>query len=128
MGVDNLEEDAHVLEARVHALAVEGDHGVCGVAEDHGAGVVGVRGAFDADEWEVRVSAVLGRQVCGGYEVRGDAWEVGFEEGDDGGVVFGVRVHSVEVLCGHEEGACERLVCGGDGDEHEFAGWGWPDV
>ena len=35
-----------VFEAGVHALAVEGDHGVGGVAEDDGAGLVMVGGAF----------------------------------------------------------------------------------
>ncbi len=57
--VEEVEEYPHVFEAGVHALAVEGDHGVGGVAEDDDGGGVVVGGAFDADEGEVGVVGEL---------------------------------------------------------------------
>ena len=36
MGIEHVEKDANVFETGVHALAVEGDHSVRGVAEDDG--------------------------------------------------------------------------------------------
>ena len=50
MLVEEIKEHAHVFEAGVHALPVEGHHGVGGVAEDDDAGGVVVGRAFDADE------------------------------------------------------------------------------
>lgn len=55
MGVEEIEEDAHVFEAGVHALPVEGDHRVGGIAEDDAAGGVVVGRALDVDEGQVRV-------------------------------------------------------------------------
>ena len=51
VGVEGVEQDAHVFEAGVHALAVERDHGVGGVAEDYDGGFVVVGPAFDGYEW-----------------------------------------------------------------------------
>lgn len=59
MEVEEVEEDADIFEACVHALAVEGDHGVCGIAEDDDGGGVMVRCAFYADEREVWVACEL---------------------------------------------------------------------
>ena len=59
MGVEEFEQDADVFQAGVHALAVERDHGVRGVAEDDRAGSVMVRRACDADEGEVWVGCEL---------------------------------------------------------------------
>ena len=63
VGVEEIEEDADVFEAGVHALAVKGDHGVRGVAEDDNAGGVVVGRAFYADEGQVRVAGELVEEV-----------------------------------------------------------------
>lgn len=59
VGVEVGEERGDVLEAGVHALAVEGDHGVGGVAEDDACGAVVVGRALDGYERQVGVFAVL---------------------------------------------------------------------
>ena len=46
VGVQDIEEYAHVFEARVHALPVEGHHGVRRIAEDNDTGTVVVRRAL----------------------------------------------------------------------------------
>ena len=81
------EEKADVFEARVHALAVERDHGVSGVADDDARVAVMVRAAFDVYEGEVAVSDELGVNGFGANEVGDYAGEMGFEEIDQ--VVWG---------------------------------------
>lgn len=124
MSVEEVEEDAHVFEAGVHALPVEGDHRVGGIAEDDAAGGVVVGRALDVDEGEVRVSGELRNEVCGADEVRGDAGEAVGEEGRDGG--FGGGGEGGERCGGGEERAGEGAVERGDRDEHEGAAG--PDV
>lgn len=116
-------QHAHGLEPGVHALAVEGHHGVGGVAEDHDAVAEVVRRAFDVDQWEVRVALELRDQVrrC---DVRGDAREIRVEGGHDGFITSALELG--EQRHGPEERAHERLVQVGQGDEHEAAGG--PDV
>lgn len=80
MAVELLEQHAHILETGVHALAVEGHHGVCGIADDNDRGAVVVRGAFDGDEGQVGVLFELVDEVRLGDEGRGDAGEVVVEE------------------------------------------------
>jgi hypothetical protein len=53
--VEDGEEDPHVFEAGVHALAVEGDHGVRGVADDDGRVGEVVRSAFYGYQGEMGV-------------------------------------------------------------------------
>lgn len=80
MTIELLEQHAHVLETGVHALSVEGHHGVSGVADDDDRGGVVVRGAFDGDEGQVCVSLELVDEVRLGDERRGDPREVVVEE------------------------------------------------
>ena len=108
MAVELFEEHAHVLETGVHALPVEGHHGVCGVADDDDRGGVVVRGALDGDEGEVGVSFELVDELVVRDEGRGDAGEVLIEEfGEACGGVFG---EGVEVVGRSEEGAGEGTV------------------
>ncbi len=79
-------EQAHVLEAGVHALAVKGNHGVGGVADDDAGVAVVVGTAFDVQEREVAVFEELAVDGFGADEVGDYAREVGVEEGDK---VFG---------------------------------------
>ena len=79
MSVEMLEEDTDVFQSGVHALAVEGDHSVGGIAEDDAAGGEVVRVAFDADEGEVRVSGELFAETVFADEFAG-AGEVVAEE------------------------------------------------
>ena len=50
---------ANIFQARVHALSVEGDHGVRGVAQNYNSGAVMVWFAFYGDDREVGVGFVL---------------------------------------------------------------------
>ena len=79
MSVEMLEEDTDVFQSGVHALAVEGDHGVGGIAEDDAGGCEVVRVAFDADEGELRVSGELFAETVFADEFAG-AGEVVAEE------------------------------------------------
>ena len=78
--VEEGEEDADVFEAGIHALPVEGHHGVRGVAEDDDGGGVVVGLAFDGYEGEVWVIVELSLELFRGDEVGGYAWKVGLEE------------------------------------------------
>lgn len=124
MGVEEVEEHAHVFEAGVHALPVEGDHRVGGIAEDDAAGGVVIGRALDVDEGEVRVLRELRDQICGADEVGGDAGEAAGEEGWDGG--FRAGGEGGEGGGGGEERAGEGAVERGDRDEHASAAG--PDV
>ena len=76
MAVEMLVQDADVFETGVHTLAVKGDHGVGGIAEnDHGGGVV-VWSCLDADEWQVGVGVKLGFKIGRTDEVWGDTGEI----------------------------------------------------
>ena len=63
MFIHDFKKDANVFQTGVHALAVEGNHSVGGVAEDDDAGFIVIGGAFDGDEWEVRVLLELFLEV-----------------------------------------------------------------
>lgn len=124
MKIEEVKEYAYVFEAGVHALAVERDHGVGGVAEDDDGGAVVVGCTFDADEWEVGVVSELELQVVWINEFGGNAGEVIVEKRKEVGLW---RVGEVgEMGRRSEECACEGFVEGWDGDEHELAAW--PDV
>lgn len=104
MRVENVEEDADVFQAGVEALAVEGEDGVGGVAEDDSRRVEVMRGAFYADEGEVWICGKLLCQGAWGDEVGANSWEVGIEEVDEG---FWRVLEMDVVLCRGEEGAGE---------------------
>ena len=103
VGVEMGEEDAHVFETGVHALSVEGNHGVSGVAEDYGRGGGVVRVAFHADEREVGVAGEGGDEGSR-WDERCYAGEMGVEEC---GKALGGGFEGGEVGRGEEEGACE---------------------
>lgn len=86
--IEEGEEDADVFQPGVHALTVEGNHGVRGVADDDDGGCVVVRLALYADEREMWIGVERCDEVRGGDEGR-DTGEVSVEEGRDGcGVYF----------------------------------------
>lgn len=78
--VEDGEEHADVLEAGVHALAVERHHGVGGVADDDGGGGEVVWTALDGYQREVRVLRERGDEGARGDECR-HAGKVLVEEG-----------------------------------------------
>ena len=124
MRVQEVEQHAHVLQAGVHALPVEGYHRVRGVADDNHAAAVVVRRAFDVDERQVRVRGELGDQLRRGDEVRAQTGEVLVEEGWQRGLRRDGQRGEGGGRC--EQRAGEGAVQRRDGDEHK--GRAGPDV
>ncbi len=80
MGIEDREENADVFEPGVHALSVERDHSVSGIADDDDRGGEVVGGAFYGDEGEVGGGCELGDEIFWGDESGCYTWEVGVEE------------------------------------------------
>lgn len=120
--IKELKQRAHVLQTRIHALAIKGDHSMRSVAKDHNGGGEMVRVALDGDEREVGVAVETGDEV-GGWDEGCHAGEVGVEERGDARRV-GLKVGVF--ITGCEERACESTIFGWDRDEHELLAG--PDV
>ena len=81
MRVEDLEENAYVLKTGIHALAIEGDHGVGCVTNNDGGGLIVIRRTFEADERKLWICLKLVQQVRFGDEVRADTRKMFLEEG-----------------------------------------------
>lgn len=86
MLVEDREENSDVFHARVHALAVEGNHSVGGIANDDARRAMVVGFALDADEREMRVRGERLDEI-GSWDECGDAGKVTVEERWDSGWV-----------------------------------------
>src|SRR6186713_2147930 len=90
MGVEEVEKNAHIFQARVHTLSVKWHHGVCCVTEDDSTVVEVVGRAFDGYERQMRAACELALQVLRGDELWRDTGKVLREEGNEvPGRVFG---------------------------------------
>lgn len=92
--VEDGEEDPHIFHPGVHALAVEGHHGVGRVADDDAGRAVVIGFALDADERKVRIAVEGGDEVGSRNEI-GYAGEMCVEEGGKGG---GIGFQEAELL------------------------------
>lgn len=111
--VEDLHEDSHVLEPAVHALPIEGDHGVSRVAQDDGLARDVVRFALDAHEGAL---GVVFKGVDGLVET--DEIDGIGEILDEESLDLGGGVEALDERPGPEKRGREGAVGVGERDQH----------
>ena len=83
VGVEEREQNANIFHACIHALPIEGHHGVSSVAEDYDARAEMIWRACKAYERKVGVRSELLQKRFRGYDVGHQARNMVFEEGQE---------------------------------------------